>query len=198
MQLGFTNATAQGANTVLQYEETSIILPVSFTFNVPQGEYEQFALIGSSGNGATTLDITLHYADGDVTISGAQLPDWYAGASNTGTAADGAGTYFNLTPSMSREKESGGAPIQYQTPGGIVGPGAVIYGINLAPDSTRVLDSVTVTLTGFSGGNDGDTIANFFEASGAEILPEPGTWILSALGIAAIGFARTRLRRGAK
>ncbi len=182
VQLGFTNATPTGTNTVIQETTTGS----GFTFNVPSNRYSQFAIFGSSGNGNTTLTITLNYSSGaPVVLNGVQLPDWYSGVP-VSTAAGAAGTYFALTPAMSRNHQTaiystGG----YQAPD--AGGGAFIYGINLAPDSTRPLTSVTVLVTGLA--SPGSTKANFMAAAGAVAggsptpTPAPATLILLLAGL---------------
>lgn len=197
VQMGFTNATPAGTNTVIQETTTGS----GFTFNVPSNQYSQFAIFGSSGNGPATLTITLNYATGSPTVlTGVSLPDWYSGAPAT-TAAGAAGTYFALTPAMSRNHQTaiystGG----YQAPVPAAGGGAYIYGINLAPDATRSLTSVAVSVTGLA--SPGNTKANFLAAAGAVAAgstgtptPAPGTLVLLLLGLSLVCWFVVRRRK---
>lgn len=189
--MGFTNATPTGTNTVLR--ETTV--GSTFTFNVPSNNYSQFAIFGSSGNGSSTLQITLNYTTGSPTVlTGVTFPDWFSG--NPGnSAASAAGTYFALTPAMSRDHVTGG----YQAPDSPAG--AFIYGINLGPDPTRTLTSVTVLTTALA--EPGLTAANFLTAAGTvapstpSATPAPGTLILALLGLSLVCWFFMRARRKA-
>ena len=182
VQLGFTNATPTGTNVVIRSTTLG-----SFTFDVPSNYYSQFAIFGSSGSGSTNLTITLNYATGSATVlSNVTLPDWYSGNPGT-TAAGAAGTHFALTPAMSREAAAGNCPIGgcYQVPN-VNGSGAYIYGINLAPDSTRVLTSVSVS---YAPSSPGYTVANFVAAAGAvssTVTPAPSSVWLAVMGCLAL------------
>jgi len=182
VQFGFTNSTPTGANVLIR--DTTV--GSSFSFSVPSNHYSQFAIFGSSGSGSSTLQITLNYASGAPTVlPGLTLPDWFAGAS--GTPSGAAGTLFALTPTMSRAHVLAGTVNQYQGP---AGTGAFIYGLNLAPDSTRLLTGVTVTITGLAVVN---TVTNFFAAAGAiaqlpPATPAPSSLLLVGLGLAVVGF----------
>jgi hypothetical protein len=158
VQLGFTNATPTGANVVIRSTNAG-----SFSFSVPGNYYSQFAIFGSSGSGSTSLTITLNYSTGSATVlSDVTLPDWYSG--NPGnTAAGAAGTSFALTPAMSRQAAYSFPSGGYQVPN-VSGSGAYIYGVNLAPDSTRQLTSVSVA---YAPASPGYTVANFLTAAGA-------------------------------
>jgi len=155
--------------------------------------YSQFAIFGSSGNGPATVTITLNYSTGSATVlTGVSLPDWYSGAGTT--AAGAAGTFFALTPAMSRDHQSTG----YQAPA--AGGGAYIYGVNLAPDSTRQLTSVAVLVTGLA--SPGATKANFMAAGGAlagspSLNPIPGTFILLLMGLGFVYWFSVRRPRRA-
>ena len=194
VQLGFTNATPTGTNVAIRSTATG-----SFTFNVPANYYSQFAIFGSGGSGNSTVTITLNYSTGSPTVlNSVTLPDWYSGNPGT-TAAGAAGTYFALTPAMAREAAylfPGGG---YQAPG----TGAYIYGINLAPDSTRQLTSVQVAYT---PGSVGYTIVNFLAAAGAVMattsvptVPTLSTWglVLLAAGLSLVCWLMLRRQRKA-
>lgn len=175
VQLGFTNTTPTGTNVAFQSNTNG-----SFSFNVPSNYYSQFAIFGSGGSGSAPLTITLTYASGSPTVlSGVTLPDWYGG--NPGnTAASAAGTAFALTGPMSRElacQYPGGG---YQVPN-VSSNGAYIYGINLGPDSTRQLTSVTVAYA--PAQPNPYTNVNFLTAAGA-LAATASVPALSALGLA--------------
>ena len=76
-----------------------------------------------------------------------------------------------------------------RVPQPIAGGGAYIYGINLAPDPTRVLASVAVSFTPQSVGY---TAANFLAAAGAiaaatpPTTPAPSTLILVLTGLSLV------------
>jgi hypothetical protein len=192
VQLGFTNATPTGTNVAIRSTTAG-----SFTFNVPNNRYSQFAIFGSGGSGNTTLTITLNYSTGSpAVLTNVTLPDWYGGAGTT--AAGAAGTYFALTPAMSRQAAYSFPGGGYEAP---VAGGAYIYGINLAPDSTRVLTSVAVSYTPASPGY---TIANFLAAAGAVAAgstgtptPAPGTLVLLLIGLSVAAWYFVRRRRKA-
>jgi hypothetical protein len=183
VQLGFTNATATGTNTAIRSTVAG-----SFSFTVPNGQYSQFAIFGSGGSGSSTLTITLNYLSGSPTmLTNVTLPDWYSGIPST-TAAGAAGTYFALTPAMSRQAAYDFPNAGYEAPSG----GAYIYGINLAPDSTRVLASVSVN---YAPSSPGYTVANFLTAAGA-IAPTsssstPSVPALGALGLVLLAVGLT-------
>ena len=201
VQLGFTNATPTGTNVVLRSN-----IAGNFSFNVPGNYYSQFAIFGSSGSGSTNLNITLNYSTGSPTVlSSVTLPDWYSGANSGSTAASAAGTYFALTPAMSRQGGVGnGFPnSNYQVPN-VNASGAYIYGVNLAPDSTRQLTSVSVAYTPASQGY---TVANFLTAAGAlaatpitnpvaTAAPALGAWglVLLAAGLGLVFWLSLRRR----
>jgi hypothetical protein len=181
VQLGFTNTTPTGTNVAIRSSAIG-----NFSFNVPNNQYSQFAIFGSGGSGSSTLTITLNYTTGSaVVLSSVALPDWYSGVPST-TAASAAGTYFALTPAMSRQAAYSFPASGYQVPGSA---GAYIYGINLAPDSTRVLTSVAVAYT---PGSVGYTAVNFFTAAGAiaggttPATPAPSTLILVLTGLSLV------------
>ncbi len=181
VQLGFTNATPTGTNVVIRSTAAG-----NFTFNVPNNQYSQFAIFGSGGSGSSALTITLNYSTGAPTVlNDVTLPDWYSGPGTT--AAGAAGTYFALTPAMSRQAAYSFPTSGYQAP--ISGGGAYIYGVNLAPDPTRVLTSVAVS---YAPASPGYTVANFLTAAGAvagaspTTTPAPGTLSLSLLAIGLI------------
>src|SRR5262249_30059988 len=151
VQLGFTNATPTGTNVVLR--ETSI--GNTFMFAVPIASYSQFAIFGSSGGGNAALQITLNYISGAPTIlTNVTFSDWFSG-NPANTAASAAGTFFALTPTMSRQFAALSPNSGYEAVSG-----AHIYGINLAPDPMRALASVTVLVTGVQ--IPGLTTLNFF------------------------------------
>lgn len=184
VQLGFTNATPTGTNVLFRQNTAG-----SFSFNVPNYQYSQFAIFGSSGSGSTSLTITLNYSSGSAgVVSNATLPDWYSGNPST-TAAGAAGTYFALTPNMSRQAVLTFPTGGYQVPN-VNSNGAYVYGVNLAPDPARVLTSVTVSFTPSSSGY---TVANFLSAAGAIAATSstPSVPALGALGLAllAVGLA---------
>jgi hypothetical protein len=194
VQFGFTNTTPTGTNTLFRSNASG-----NFTFSVPNTQYSQFAIFGSGGSGNSTLTITLNYTTGSAgLVSGVTLPDWYSG-SPANTAASAAGTVFALTPAMARAAlyllPAGG----YQVPN--AGNGAFIYGINLAPDPTRVLTSVNVA---YASGDPGYSVVNLFTAAGASAVtsspstaPAPGTWLLLLSGIAFAYWLYLRRRREA-
>jgi hypothetical protein len=192
VQLGFTNATPTGTNVAIRSTAVG-----NFTFNVPNNQYSQFAIFGSGGSGSSTLTITLTYATGSPTVlTGVTLPDWYSGAGTS--AAGAAGTYFALTPALSRQAAYSFPSGGYQVPGSA---GAYIYGINLAPDSTRVLTSVAVSYTPSSPGY---TVANFLAAAGAiaagstgTATPAPGTFVLLLMGLSLVCWFFLRRQRKA-
>jgi len=182
VQLGFTDATPTGTNTAIHSNTSG-----SFTFSVPNGQYSQFAIFGSGGSGSSTLSITLTYSTGSPTLlSGVTLPDWYSGVG--GSAAGAAGTYFALTPAMARQAAYLFPASGYQVPNSP--NGAFIYGINLAPDPTRMLTSVAVTYT---SGSSGYTVVNLLTAAGALAVPlapttpAPSSVWLMLIGLAAVG-----------
>jgi hypothetical protein len=184
VQLGFTTATPTGTKVAIRSTTAG-----SFSFNVPGNPYSQFAIFGSGGSGNSALAITLTYSTGSPVVVNATLPDWYSGNPAT-TAAGAAGTYFVLTPAMSRQTAYSFEDSGYQAPS--PGGGAYIYGINLAPDSTRNLTSVAVSYTPSSPGY---TVANFVAAAGATAatsstptVPVVGTWglILLAAGLSLV------------
>jgi len=186
VQLGFTNATPAGTNVVVRANT-----PGNFTFSVPANYYSQFAIFGSSGSGSTTLTITLTYGGGSPTVlSNVTLPDWYSGNPG-GSAAGAAGTVFALTPAMSRQAAYSFPSGGYQVPN-VSGAGAYIFGVNLAPDSTRQLTSVQVAYA-WPGEGSSYTVANFLAAAGALAsppvtpTPAPGTWILLLTGLLTAG-----------
>ena len=193
VQLGFTNGTASGTNTVIRSTAVG-----NFSFNVPNNQYSQFAIFGSGGSGTSTLVITMNYSTGSPTVlTGVTLPDW-AGGDSGATAASAAGTHFTLTPPMSRQSAWRFPSSGYQAPGT---GGYYIYGINLAPDSTRILASVTVAYTPSSPGY---TVANFFTAAGAiavssspSVTPLPNTLILLLAGLGLLYWIFSRRQRAA-
>ena len=199
VQLGFTNTTPTGTNVSIRSNAAG-----NFSFNVPSNNYSQFAIFGSSGSGSSTLAITLNYSTGSPTVlSGVTLPDWYSGNPGT-TAAGAAGTYFALTPAMSRQGGTGnGFPSSnYQVPN-VSGNGAYIYGINLAPDSTRLLTSVQVAYTPSTVGY---TVVNLLAAAGAvatssstPTVPTLSTWglVLLAAGLSVVCWLLLRPQRKA-
>ncbi len=185
VQLGYNATTATGTNTAIRSTTAG-----SFSLSIPNGQYSQFAIFGSGGSGSSSLNITLTYSTGSpTTLSSVTLPDWYSGSPST-TAAGAAGTYFALTPALSRQAAYDFPNAGYQAPSG----GAYVYGINLAPDSTRVLTSVAVAYTPASPGY---TVANFLGAAGATVaatstpsatVPALGTWgmVLLAVGLVSV------------
>jgi hypothetical protein len=195
VQLGFTNTTPTGTNVVFRQNTAG-----NFSFNVPTNYYSQFAIFGSSGSGSTNLTITLNYTSGSPTVlSNVTLPDWYSGNPGT-TAAGAAGTYFALTAPMSRQAVPTFPTGGYQVPN-VGASGAYVYGINLAPDSTRTLSSVAVS---FTPATPGYTAANFVAAAGAVAAgstgtptPAPGTLILLLIGLSLAGWYSVRGRRKA-
>jgi hypothetical protein len=198
VQLGFTTATPTGTNVAIRSSAAG-----SFTFSVPSNPYSQFAIFGSGGSGNSSLAITLSYATGSPVVVNATLPDWYSSNPST-TAAGAAGTYFALTPAMSRQAAYSFENSGYQAP--IANGGAYIYGVNLAPDPTRNLTSVAVAYTPASPGY---TVANFLAAAGAiagastpistPSAPALGAWglVLLAAGLSLVCWFLLRRERQA-
>jgi len=193
VQLGFTNTTPTGTNTVIRSSASG-----NFTFSVPNNMYSQFAIFGSGGSGNSTLTITLNYTTGSPgVLTGVTLPDWYSGNPSS-TAASAAGTYFALTPAMARQAAYRFPSSGYQVPD--APGGAYIYGVNLAPDPTRVLASVQVAYVPSSPGY---TVANFFTAAGAVATaappstPVPGTLLLGLMGLSLVCWFYISRRRAA-
>jgi hypothetical protein len=105
----------------------------SFTFTVPAFGYSQVQLYGTSTEGASSLDVTLTYADASMDTTSVSVPDW-------GTNA-GSGPVFVLAGNLGR-LGSGTFEKSYAF---------ALYGANLYPDVARSLVSVTVTHSGTSG-----------------------------------------------
>ncbi len=194
VQLGFTNTAATGTNVVCRFNTNG-----NFSFNVPSNYYQQFAIIASGGSGTTPLTITLNYAAGSAGTVTATLPDWYSAGTIT-TAAGAAGTIYELTGPMSRQAAYGaGCPSActsgYQTPN-VSSNGAYIYGVNLAPDSTRQLTSVNVAYAAQGISETPYTVANFFTAAGSLATPPSTQPSVPALSVWALALLAAGLGLG--
>jgi hypothetical protein len=127
VQLAWNN----GAN-VLNSVVASGTIGTAFTFNVPPAQYDQVQVYATGGNGGSTLMVTLHYTSGSDGTASLSVPDWCTGST-------GAGEY----KVVSVDRVQNGNTFS----GGIL---CSIYAINLNPDATRSLASVTFSDSGSS------------------------------------------------
>jgi hypothetical protein len=104
-------------------------------FNVPQAQYDQVQIYATGGNGQGTLDITLNYTTGSAVKTMMTLPDWCA-AANTVPANE-----YQLGNKVARVMA--GNPYVYEGD-----PLCGIWAIDLSPDTTRVLTSISITDNG--------------------------------------------------
>jgi hypothetical protein len=101
----------------------------TFTFAVPAQPYTQLQIYATSTEGTTSLSATLTYADTTTAAVPFTIPDW---GTNAATAP-----VFVLAGGLARLGS-----------GTFEGHDAfALYGVNLSPDSAKVLTQVTVTFT---------------------------------------------------
>jgi hypothetical protein len=100
-------------------------------FNVPQAKYNQVQIYATGGNGSGSLSITLTYTTGTPVVTTMALPDWCATTASANEYALGDrvarvqnGTVYNPNPLCG------------------------LWAIDLGPDTTRELTSVSITDTG--------------------------------------------------
>ena len=127
VQLAWNNSS-----NVLNSVVASGTVGTAFTFNVPAAEYAQLQIYATGGNGSSTLNVTLHYTTGTDVKSTVAIPDWCTGTLGSGE--------YKIT---SVDRVQNGNAFS----GGIL---CSIYAINLNPDTTRSLSSVTFSDTGAS------------------------------------------------
>jgi hypothetical protein len=95
------------------------------SFNVPPAMYSQVQIYATGGSGSASLTVTLNYASGAPVTTSVPLPDWCTGSLATGE--------YKL---VSVDRVQNGNAFS----GGIL---CSIYALDLNPDSTRVLSSVS-------------------------------------------------------
>ncbi|HEV3062791.1 MAG TPA: putative Ig domain-containing protein, partial [Vicinamibacterales bacterium] len=132
VQLSFNNQT--DGNNVRRADVDGLVAPVSqfaFTLNVPQNNYTDLHVFLTSGHGQSVFNLKLNYSDGSSTTSTATtVPDWFFPVSNSSSQ-------YNLITGMDREKAN---LTGYQDANA-----ATIFGFHFAVDSSKVLQSFSVT-----------------------------------------------------
>ena len=106
-----------------------------FTFNVPVAVYTQLQIYATGGNGGSTINYTLTYADSSTSSSTLALPDWCLGTLGGGQYAL-VGVY----------RVQNGDALNGENPQDICN----IYALDLNPDTGKALSSVTFADTGGS------------------------------------------------
>lgn len=141
----------------------------TFSLNVPDLTYQRLDLFVTSAAAATTISVTLHYADGSQeTFAGLAVPDWFNNISQP--------YQYYLIDGLDRANNNGTGYADANNP--------AIFGIMLYPADSKLLTSVDINKTA-SGGN-----LVLYGATGQGV-PEPATLGLLALG----GLALLRRRR---
>ncbi|MCB8788388.1 DUF4347 domain-containing protein [Planktothrix agardhii] len=143
IQLGYNN-TNDGNNAKILTTDNS-----SFTFNVTASPYQKIHLFATGTNGSGTIDIKFNYSDG-------------SNSTSTGTIGDIA---TSITESASSYYLINGLDLSNDTTGSSYWDfnAGNIFGLGLTPDTTKTLQSITVTRT---SGTTANTWLNFFGATG--------------------------------
>jgi len=104
----------------------------SYTFEVPRAKYRQLWLAVMSGNGESTLELTLTYADGSHSTQGVVVPDWYF------PVKDGDARWVNLALDLGKWSSANRMMEKDHH---------YLHGFDLGPDAGRELVSVAVAKT---------------------------------------------------
>ncbi|MEZ6089232.1 MAG: LamG-like jellyroll fold domain-containing protein [Pirellulaceae bacterium] len=115
-----------GLNAVLLTEDSPTV-----TVNLPDQPATALHLLGTSGDGATDIEVTLRYTDGEVTLQ-SQFPDWFGSIFNGSPFQDA--TRYILQSGLDRV--SGGSFDNAN--------GASVFGLRFPVDPTRELLSATI------------------------------------------------------
>ena len=127
VQLAWSNSS-----NVLNSVVVSGTAGMKFTFDLPPAQYDQVQVYATGGNGGSTMNVTLHYTSGADGTASPSVPDWCTGST-------GAGEY--KVASVDRVVNGTGFNNAFL---------CSIYAINLNPDKTRSLSSVTFSDSGNS------------------------------------------------
>ncbi len=138
VQLSFNNQT--DGNNVRRADVDGLVAPVSqfaFTLNVPQNNYTDLHVFLTSGHGQSVFNLKLNYSDGSSTNSTATtVPDWFFPVTNSSSQ-------YNLITGMDREKANLTAWQDANQ--------ATIFGFHFSVDSTKVLQSFSITPVSVQG-----------------------------------------------
>ena len=127
VQLAWNNSF-NGLNSIV----TESTAGTTYQFNVPQAQYSQIQIYATGGGGQSTLNYTLTYMDMTTTQGSPTLPDWCTGV-------PGLGQYVLV----SVYRVQSGTTLNNQFL-------CNIYALDLNPNPSKVLSSVTFSDTGSS------------------------------------------------
>jgi hypothetical protein len=152
--------TNNGDNTLRLAENTAN--PPQVTIDVPDGAYAQLDLAVMSGDGTSSFQVDLHYADGTSDSHTSQALDWFNEPSPIPQAI-GDGQVYYLRDGMDRF--AGGFYENVADP--------AVFGVRFAVNAGKTLESITVTQLGNTP--DGRTqVLNILGGAVSEIGP-PGS-----------------------
>ncbi|MFM6211295.1 DUF4347 domain-containing protein [Planktothrix sp.] len=143
IQLGYNNSN-DGNNAKILTTDNS-----SFTFNVTASPYQKIHLFATGTNGSGTIDVKFNYSDGSNNTSTATIEDIAT------SITESASSYY-LINGLDLSNDTTGSSYWDFNSGNI-------YGIGLTPDTTKILQSITVTRINVTGAN---TWLGFFGATG--------------------------------
>ncbi|CUR35682.1 hypothetical protein PL9214690001 [Planktothrix tepida PCC 9214] len=143
IQLGYNNSN-DGNNAKILTTNNS-----SFTFNVTASPYQKIHLFATGTHGSGTIDIKFNYSDGSNSTSTATIEDIAT------SITESASSYYLINGLDLSNDTTGSSYWDFN--------GGNIFGLGLTPDTTKILQSITITRTSGTGA---DTWLNFFGATG--------------------------------
>ncbi len=170
IQLGYSND--DDGNNVIRLT-TGQSAQLSLTA-LDRGNYAGLYLFATSGDGDSTVEVTLSYLDGSTDTQTITVDDWFQ---DGGELADGV---FALIDGLDRTNGPGNGFENSNDP--------AIFAIQLDSDFSKVLTGLSFSQ--LTGG-----VVNIFGATGfrAPAVPEPASAMLGVLGLSALALRRRRL-----
>ncbi|WP_186440535.1 hypothetical protein, partial [Planktothrix tepida] len=143
IQLGYNNSN-DGNNAKILTTNNS-----SFTFNVTASPYQKIHLFATGTNGSGTINIKFNYSDSSTSTSTATIADIAT------SITESASSYYLINGLDLSNDTTGSSYWDFNA--------GKIFGLGLTPDTTKILQSITITRT---SGTNTNTWLNFFGATG--------------------------------
>jgi hypothetical protein len=125
----------------------------SITVEIPDGIYTEIHVFATSGDGSSSVDLTLHYDDASSDTTPLLVPDWFNDPA--GTAQE-----YALVDGLDRMQPGSGPGVMFDYEDSNT---TAVFGFRLDPDPAKTLTSFTVERTGTSA------VLNVFGAVGVAL-----------------------------